>query len=168
MKVAIVGSRDFNDYSQLHLIMNDLGKMFLIDGIVSGGAKGADHLAEIYAGMYEIPITVIKPDWDKFGKAAGMIRNGEIIKAADFVVAFWDGKSKGTKNSIDRALAAKKNCFVFFTLHKKQERRIDISESDMAKHKAIPLKENTPCCDSPGANKCDQCQETGSANPTNH
>jgi len=164
MKVAIVGSRDFNDYSQLHYMMRKLCEMFSIDGIISGGAKGADSLAELFAKNYEIPIMVIKPDWNKFGKAAGMIRNGEIIKAADFVVAFWDGRSRGTKNSIDRAFNAKKNCFVFFTLHKKQERRIDISESDMAKHKAIPLeKEDTPCCKTPRANKCDQCQETGSA-----
>lgn len=168
MKVAIVGSRDFNDYSQLHYMMRKLCEMFPITEIISGGARGADSLAELFAKNYDLPTTIIKPDWNKFGKSAGMIRNGEIIKAADFVVAFWDGRSRGTKNSIDRALAAKKNCFVFFNLHIKQSKRIDISESDMAKHKAIPLEESTPCCDSPGADKCDQCQETGSADPTNH
>lgn len=119
MKVAIVGSRDFNDYSQLHYVIDRIRLMYFVDGFVSGGAKGADSLAETYARGCKIPIEVIKPDWEKFGKSAGMIRNGEIIKTADIVLAFWDGRSRGTKNSIDRALAAKKNCFVFFSLHKK-------------------------------------------------
>jgi len=50
----------------------------------------------------------ILPDWDLHGKSAGMIRNAEIVKQADEVVAFWDGSSKGTKNTIDRAEAAGK------------------------------------------------------------
>lgn len=119
MKVAIVGSRDFDDYSQLHYVIDRIRLMYKVDGFVSGGAKGADSFAETYARNCKIPIEVIKPDWNKHGRSAGIIRNGEIIKAADIVLAFWDGESRGTKNSIDRALKAKKPCFVFFSLHKK-------------------------------------------------
>lgn len=121
MKAAIVGSRDFDDYNYLHWVLDKIRAMFSIDGFVSGGAKGADRLAEVYADSFEIPIEIIKPKWEKFGRSAGMIRNGEIIKAADIVIAFWDGESKGTKNSIDRALKAKKRLFVFFDLHIKDQ-----------------------------------------------
>ena len=120
MKVAIVGSRDFDDYSQLHYVIDRIRLMYSVDGFVSGGAKGADSFAKIYADSCKIPIRVIKPDWKKHGRSAGFIRNGEIIKAADMVLAFWDGRSRGTKDSIDKALKAKKPCFVFFSLHKKQ------------------------------------------------
>ena len=51
---------------------------------------------------------IFLPDWDKYGKSAGFIRNKLIINEADMVVAFWDGKSKGTKNSIDLAINAGK------------------------------------------------------------
>lgn len=141
MKVAIVGCRDFNDYSQLHYWMDRIRTLFPVDGFVSGGAKGADSLAEVYARDCKIPIEVIKPDWEKFGKAAGMIRNGEIIKAADIIVAFWDGRSRGTKNSIDRAFNAKKTCFVFFNLHTKQSAFVlpkDLSDK-------LLNKENSSC-----------------------
>jgi len=128
MKIAIVGSRDFNDYSQLHYWMDRIRTLFPVDGFVSGGAKGADSLAENYARGCKIPIEVIKPDWEKFGKAAGMIRNGEIVKAADIIVAFWDGRSRGTKNSIDRAFNAKKTYFVFFNLHIKGRNEFVLSQ----------------------------------------
>jgi tyrosyl-tRNA synthetase len=60
-------------------------------------------LGEKYAKMKNIPIKIYKPDWEKYGKAAGVIRNEDIINYSDRVIAFWDGKSKGTKNSIDHA-----------------------------------------------------------------
>lgn len=129
MIAAIVGSRDFNDYSQLHWVLDRIRLMFAIDGFVSGGAKGADSLAETYARSCKIPIEVIKPDWEQFGRSAGMIRNREIIKAADIVVAFWDGRSRGTKNSIDRAFSAKKYCFVFFNLHTKGQTGVSLQSS---------------------------------------
>jgi len=119
MKAAIVGSRTFNDYSQLHWVLDKLRVMFSIDGFVSGGAKGADRLAEIYASTCKIPIEVIKPNWEEHGKSAGFIRNAEIINAADIVVAFWDGRSRGTRDSITKTFTARKRCFVFFDLHVK-------------------------------------------------
>ena len=114
MKVAIVGSRTFNDYNFLSRMMDDLDEICSTEEIISGGAKGADSLAEQYAREHNIPITTFIPAWNKYGKGAGMIRNEAIIDATDIVVAFWDGQSPGTKNSIDRALKAKKNCFIFF------------------------------------------------------
>jgi len=101
MKAAIVGSRTFNDYDALRESIDSLN--IHIDEIISGGAKGADSLAERYARENEIAITIFPAEWKKYGRAAGMIRNRDIIKSADVVIAFWDGESKGTKNSIDLA-----------------------------------------------------------------
>lgn len=99
MKLAIVGSRTFDNYEMVKQVLKDLN----ITEIVSGGAKGADTLAERYATENNISTTIFKPDWDKLGRAAGMIRNKQIVNYAEKVIAFWDGVSKGTKNSIDLA-----------------------------------------------------------------
>jgi len=98
MKVAIVGSRGFNDMELLRATLEEFrGQITLI---VSGGAKGADTLGEQYAKENGIPTLIFKPDWEKHGKAAGFIRNKDIVENADTVVAMWDGASHGTENSI--------------------------------------------------------------------
>lgn len=105
-RVVIAGSRDFGDYSLLEETLDQLleDETESVE-LVSGHAKGADLLAERYAEENEVPIHVIKPDWKKYGRAAGPIRNRQILEyareATPLVVAFWDGKSKGTKNTID-------------------------------------------------------------------
>jgi hypothetical protein len=99
MKLAIVGSRTFNDYEMVKTALKDLA----ITEIVSGGAKGADTLAEQYAAENNIPVKVFKPDWAKYGRGAGPVRNKQIVEYADKVIAFWDGESRGTKSSIDLA-----------------------------------------------------------------
>jgi len=74
-----------------------------ITEIVSGGAKGADTLAEQFAKENNLPVKIFKPDWAKYGRGAGPVRNKQIVEYADKVIAFWDGESKGTKSSIDLA-----------------------------------------------------------------
>jgi hypothetical protein len=100
MKVAIVGSRSFNDYDLLKQTLDSIKDISLV---ISGCAKGADNLGELYAKERGIPTLLFRPDWKKYGKAAGFIRNKEIISNADFVIAFYDGASKGTANSISLA-----------------------------------------------------------------
>ena len=95
MKTAIIGSRG--------LTVSDLDK-YLPDGtneIVSGGAKGIDSCAKEYALSHGLPITEFLPEYEKYGRSAPLKRNLEIIKYADIVLAFWDGRSKGTKHVID-------------------------------------------------------------------
>ena len=104
MKTAIIGSRTFNDYAFMCKKLQD----FNITEVISGGAKGADTLAEAYAIQFEIPLTVFLPNWNKHGKSAGFVRNKEIVEHAEVVVAFWDGYSKGTEHSINIARAMKK------------------------------------------------------------
>ena len=107
MKVAIIGSRDFNNYELLAKTLDD----FTIDMIVSGGAKGADTLAERYALLHDIEILIFKPDYKLYSRGAPLKRNFQIVDASDIVLAFWDGKSRGTKHAIDYALSQNKQVF---------------------------------------------------------
>jgi hypothetical protein len=107
MKLAVIGSRGFNDYELLKLHLNNVIQNNRVTHIVSGGALGADSLAERFAKENNIETLIFLPDWKTHGKAAGFIRNKDIVSNADMVVAFWDGKSKGTKHSIDLANKSK-------------------------------------------------------------
>lgn len=115
MKLAIVGGRNFNDY---HLLLEKLYFFFeahsQFDTLISGGAKGADSLGERWANHWGIKIERYLPDWDKYGKSAGFIRNQLIVDACDIVIAFWDGKSKGTADTINKAKIAKKPTFIIY------------------------------------------------------
>lgn len=108
MKVAVIGSRSFHNYEMLKNVLSK----YHISLIISGGAKGADSLAETYARENDIETLIFKPDWDKHGKSAGYIRNIDIIENSDLVIAFWDGKSKGTKHSIDLAKKGNKKIII--------------------------------------------------------
>lgn len=108
MKVAVIGSRTYTDYEEVKRTL----KRIPISEIISGGADGADKLGEQYAKENNIPTKIFIPDWDKNGSVAGFMRNTDIIENAEFVVAFWDGQSKGTKDSIDKAVAAKKKVLI--------------------------------------------------------
>lgn len=105
MKVAIIGSRSFTDYERLEKRLSSIN--VVIDVIVSGGAKGADSLAVDYAKSHGIELVEFLPEYNKYGRAATIVRNRQIVDASDAVIAFWDGTSKGTKNSLD--YARKKN-----------------------------------------------------------
>lgn len=101
MKVIIAGSRTFDDYDLLCQVCDNL----LEDDaeIVSGTAKGADKLGERYANEKGYQIKQFPAEWDKYGKSAGYRRNYEMCEYSDTLIAFWDGKSKGTKHMIDIA-----------------------------------------------------------------
>ena len=98
MKIAVIGSRSFADYELLKKTLNEITG---ITKVISGGAKGADSLAEQWAKEYQIETVIYKPDWAKYGRGAGVVRNRLIIEDCDLCIAFWDGESKGTKSSID-------------------------------------------------------------------
>ncbi|AGO48572.1 GTP-binding domain [Cellulophaga phage phi18:3] len=104
MKVIIAGGRDFQDYDTLKLKCNfTLSKSIDVE-VVSGTCKGVDLLGERYAKEKDYPVKQFPADWSK-GKSAGPIRNKQMAEYADGLIAFWDGKSKGTKNMIDLALS---------------------------------------------------------------
>lgn len=114
MKVAIIGSRNFSDYNALEDAVSRLCGQAL-ECIISGGAKGADSLAEQYAQKFAIPIKVFKPDWKQYGRGAGVVRNRDIVSHADVVIAFWDGVSRGTASSIKLAQKMNKTVHVVDT-----------------------------------------------------
>ncbi len=96
-KVIIAGCRDFDDYNLLKEKVTEALKDIGGCEIISGNAKGADALGERYAKEHQIPLRLFPADWDKYGKRAGFIRNTEMANNATHLIAFWDGKSKGTK-----------------------------------------------------------------------
>jgi hypothetical protein len=103
MKLAVIGSRSFRDYSLLKEKLDQINAETPIKKIISGGAVGADKLGEFYAEENNLKTKIFIPDWKKYGRGAGIIRNEDIIKNSDKVIAFWDGKSKGTLSSIKLA-----------------------------------------------------------------
>ena len=110
MKIAVVGSRDFKDEDFIIETLHNETKFLPPEGyiIISGGAKGVDTIAENFAKEMDLKTKIFLPDWNRYGKRAGFLRNELIINEADKVIAFWDGSSKGTKHSIDLAIKAGK------------------------------------------------------------
>lgn len=109
MKIAIVGSRDFPNKKKVETYVSMLNTRY--PGgvtVVSGGAKGVDTWAEKAAKLAGIPTQIIPAEWDKYGKSAGFLRNGLIVEEAERVVAFWDGDSRGTLDTIRKATKAGK------------------------------------------------------------
>lgn len=103
-KVIIAGSREFSDYGYLAKRCDFfLNKVQDEIEIVSGTARGADRLGELYAKERGYKCTRFPADWDQFGKSAGFRRNEEMADYADALIAFPLGKSSGTRDMINRA-----------------------------------------------------------------
>ena len=104
-RVIIAGCRDFNDYELLKekcdYFLQDEKKEDVV--IISGHASGADALGERYAQERGFQLETFPADWKAHGRAAGPIRNARMASAANALIAFWDGKSRGTKNMIETA-----------------------------------------------------------------
>lgn len=100
----VCGGREYQNYDILANTLSDIRGKHPDMTLISGGARGADSLAEIYCQTNNVKCTVLKADWAKYGKGAGAIRNTQLLNLnPDLVIAFWDGKSKGTADSIKKA-----------------------------------------------------------------
>lgn len=105
-KTIIAGGRDFMDYNLLKEKVNKILQEKKVTHkivIISGCARGADTLGLRYASENAFDVEEYPADWNKYGKKAGYVRNVEMAENADALIAFWDGKSKGTKHMIDIA-----------------------------------------------------------------
>lgn len=100
LKVAVVGSRNYQNLKEVEEFVNSLPQGTIV---ISGGARGVDRVAEEAARKRGLRIEIYKPDWRKYGKRAGLIRNTQIVNNADMIVAFWDKKSRGTQDTIKKA-----------------------------------------------------------------
>lgn len=122
-RVVVAGSREYLNYTEaekfidacISEIKNEYELIF-----ISGGCRGADKLGERYAKEHNFKIEYYLAEWDKYGKKAGIIRNEIMAKRGDFVICFWDGKSKGTKSMIKYAEENQKPLRI---------KKIDITES---------------------------------------
>lgn len=101
MKVIIAGSRSIESYDIVCCAIQESN--FDITTVISGTANGVDKLGELYANNNNIDIVRLPADWRKHGNAAGFIRNEQMAKRGEALIAVWDGKSRGTKHMIDLA-----------------------------------------------------------------
>ena len=105
-RIIVAGGRDFTDYALLSETLDVILKRYTLREvqIVSGCCRGADALGERYAREHGIPVVRFPADWQAYGKAAGPIRNRKMAEYASegegILVAFWDGKSRGTASMI--------------------------------------------------------------------
>lgn len=119
LKVLICGGRIEFEFNIVENSINSILEKYNFESIeiISGGCKGADKSGELFAETHGYPVKQFLPAWSKYGRAVGVIRNKEMIEyISDFppnaiVIAFWDGESKGTKNTIEEA--QKKNIPVY-------------------------------------------------------
>lgn len=103
MKVAVVGSRN--------ILITDIGAYISEDDeIVSGGAVGVDSCATEYAKRKGLKLTVFLPQYERYGRAAPIVRNKKIVDYSDKIIAFWDGRSRGTLSVIKYAERVGKPC----------------------------------------------------------
>jgi hypothetical protein len=103
LKIIIAGSRNFNNEKLLFQKCGSIISKNPVTEIISGNSKGADLLGEKFAIANSLSVTKFIPNWQLYGKGAGEKRNIEMAKHANGLIAFWDGKSKGTKNMIEIA-----------------------------------------------------------------
>lgn len=112
--VCVFGSRDGWEYANVARLL----EVTLTDTqipewtIISGGARGVDTFAEQYAKFNGHSFVVFNADWNGLGKSAGFVRNGDMVFTADAGVAFWDGFSRGTADSIQKFIQAGKPLMV--------------------------------------------------------
>lgn len=109
MRVLVCGTRTFGSHA-MHIGQMHLALRRLLDQdklvIIHGGCRGADQMADAWCQDHEVHQVVYRADWDTHGRKAGPIRNSEMLESGvDLVVAFWDLKSRGTKDTIDKARA---------------------------------------------------------------
>jgi hypothetical protein len=112
MKVIIAGSRNIIDYGVHYVIEAVKESGFKITEEVCGMARGIDWCGKIWAEANEIPVKKFPANWKRYGKAAGPIRNKEMMEYADALIAIWDEKSRGTLDMINQMRAANKPVYV--------------------------------------------------------
>ncbi len=117
-KIIIAGSRSFSNYQLLKQECNKFIQENQLDNvtIISGNARGADKLGEKYAKEHNYKCCIMPADWNQYGKRAGYLRNADMAKQANALIAFWDGQSRGTYHMIE--LSKKQNLKIKTVVYK--------------------------------------------------
>lgn len=106
MRVLVCGGRDYMDFDHVQEILNQwhMGANFSL--LIAGGQTGADTLAETWAYINKVPTLIIKAEWQKFGKAAGNLRNTRmLVEGLPTIVIAFPG-NVGTADMVKQAKAA--------------------------------------------------------------
>ena len=114
-KIVICGCRDYNDYNAFKLYVDAcISEITNEDSltIISGHCSGVDMMGEQYAKEHGLGLEIFAADWKKYGRAAGPIRNKKMVDAADYIIAFWDQTSRGTKSTITYAKQQGKSVWI--------------------------------------------------------
>lgn len=99
LRTIIAGSRSITDIKFVEEAVRDFNhKGYIINEVVSGGARGVDTLGETWAKERGIPLIIFPADWETYGKMAGFKRNYEMAKYAEALILVWDGKSLGSRS----------------------------------------------------------------------
>ena len=114
-RIVIAGCRNYTNYTEakkyidfcINKIKNEYELIF-----ISGKCRGADELGERYAKENGYNIEYYPAEWEKYGRSAGPLRNKKMAEIADYVICFWDGKSKGTKSMIEKTKKLGKPIFI--------------------------------------------------------
>lgn len=109
-KVIIAGSREITDIRFVEAAM--VTSRFRPTLVISGTARGVDQLGEQWATQRGIAVLRMPANWAAHGKAAGPIRNSEMLEKSDCIVVVWDGKSRGSQDMITKANRSGKKVFV--------------------------------------------------------
>ena len=97
MRLFVAGSRSIDDFDLSDHIPAD------VELIITGGARGIDALAEAYADSHRISKLILRPQYQRYGRAAPLKRNEKMVELADAVLVIWDGRSHGAKHTIEYA-----------------------------------------------------------------
>ena len=111
MRTIIAGTRTLTDYELVEAAVKASG--FTITTVISGTARGIDVLGERWAEEHGVPVERFPADWEAHGKAAGALRNREMVAVAEALIAVWDGVSRGTEDCIAEARRRGLKVFVF-------------------------------------------------------
>ncbi len=111
-RIVVAGCRDYENYEEarefIDLCISEIKDKYELI-FISGGCRGADMLGERYAAEYGYKVERYSADWKTYGRAAGPMRNKKMAEATDYVICFWDGKSRGTRSMIKYAEEQNKN-----------------------------------------------------------
>ena len=116
MRVLVTGSRYYTDRDKIYKVLDSFHRNKIITEVIEGGAKGADFIAGRWAMENNVPLKVVLAQWNKYGKAAGVMRNDEMLEMnPDIVFSFHEdiSKSKGTKHCMDAAHRKKYTIFSY-------------------------------------------------------
>ena len=121
LRLIVAGGRNFLDYDVLSRVLQVWLARYAQESrkgdrpviVISGHARGADTLGERFAREHGLGLEIYPADWKNQGKRAGFIRNSQMVATADAAVAFWDGASHGTLDTIRKMQAAGKDVTVY-------------------------------------------------------